>query len=187
MIFDAIFICLNSKDFGVVHCEGKLTWYNSRHNQRNRLPEYRMYYKGNIVSSKMQENDFFIIGKTKSGEFFIIISPSGTEDESYLRNIFGFGKVVEKKISDKIGGNNLLKKISNEQKVKTTNQLIDNIYFRNLKCLQEVNISFAPKNVTAIFGPNGSGKSTILHALASLFQPEDNGENYRFQIFPSQP
>ncbi|HHK8359586.1 TPA: ATP/GTP-binding protein, partial [Serratia marcescens] len=189
LIFDAIFICLNSKDFGVVHCEGKLTWYNSRHNQRNRLPEYRMYYKGNIVSSKMQENDFFIIGKTKSGEFFIIISPSGTEDESYLRNIFGFGKVVEKKISDKIGGgNNLLKKISNEQKVKTTNQLIDNIYFRNLKCLQEVNISFAPKNVTAIFGPNGSGKSTILHALASLFQPEDNGENYRFSdFFPRNP
>ena len=34
--------------------------------------------------------------------------------------------------------------------MKTTNQLIDNIYFRNLKCLQEVNISFAPKNVTAI-------------------------------------
>lgn len=77
----------------------------------------------------------------------------------------------------------MLKKISNEQKVKTTNQLIDNIYFRNLKCLQEVNISFAPKNVTAIFGPNGSGKSTILHALASLFQPEDNGENYRFSDF----
>jgi len=53
------------------------------------------------------------------------------------------------------------------------------------------------KNVTAILGPNGHGKSTILHALASCFQPlrkkdengktiEQVGEDYRFnQFFPS--
>lgn len=43
------------------------------------------------------------------------------------------------------------------------------------------------KNVTAILGPNGHGKSTILHALASCFQPVTKvGEDYRFnQFFPS--
>ncbi|WP_226019898.1 AAA family ATPase [Serratia symbiotica] len=42
--------------------------------------------------------------------------------------------------------------------------------------------------MTAILGPNGSGKSTILHALASVYQPKDVGENRKFNdFFPRSP
>lgn len=37
--------------------------------------------------------------------------------------------------------------------------------------LQDVNLTFAPGEVTAIIGPNGSGKSTFLKTLSGLIRP----------------
>lgn len=75
-----------------------------------------------------------------------------------------------------------------EQQPKTTQQVINSIYFGQLKCLHDFIIDFEPHPVTAILGPNGSGKSTILHALASVYQPKDFGENRKFNdFFPRSP
>lgn len=75
-----------------------------------------------------------------------------------------------------------------EQQPKTTQQVINSIYFGQLKCLHNFSIDFEPHAVTAILGPNGSGKSTILHALASVYQPKDAGENRKFNdFFPRSP
>lgn len=75
-----------------------------------------------------------------------------------------------------------------EQQPKTTQQVINSIYFGQLKCLHDFIIDFEPHPVTAILGPNGSGKSTILHALASVYQPKDVGENRKFNdFFPRSP
>lgn len=59
------------------------------------------------------------------------------------------------------------------------------MYVENLKNLKNLEIDFQGKNVTAILGPNGNGKSTILHILASIFSPLENGkgENYKFSDF----
>ena len=64
-------------------------------------------------------------------------------------------------------------------------QKINSLYIKELKCLKDVDISFEDKAVTAILGPNGHGKSTILHALSCCYQPIDENvtSNYRFSNF----
>lgn len=166
-------------------CKDVLTWYNVRYNQKNRRPEYRMYYKTNVVSSVMKEGDFFLIIKNNDGDFFVIVTPPNSLVELRLKELFGIASVKKGFSRPAL---NKIQKNKSDTKVKTTNQSIDSIYFKNLKCLQDVTVSFSSKRVTAIFGPNGSGKSTILHAMASLYQPEDKGENYRFiDFFPRSP
>lgn len=59
---------------------------------------------------------------------------------------------------------------------------IEKIYFENLKGLHDIEICFE-KPLTAIMGVNGAGKSTVIHALACVYQAEDQGETYRFPMF----
>ncbi|EJL92507.1 AAA family ATPase [Pantoea sp. GM01] len=72
-----------------------------------------------------------------------------------------------------------------------TNQRINSIKIGRLKCVNELNeIFFHPHSLTAILGPNGSGKSTILHALASIYMPEEGfpGEDNKLgDFFPRSP
>lgn len=64
-------------------------------------------------------------------------------------------------------------------------QKINSLYIKELKCLKDVDISFEDKAVTAILGPNGHGKTTVLHALACCYKPIDETKtsNYRFSDF----
>lgn len=59
---------------------------------------------------------------------------------------------------------------------------IVNIHVDNLKGIKNLDISI-DKNLVAIMGVNGCGKSTILHALACMYSPYDNGSDYRFSYF----
>lgn len=59
---------------------------------------------------------------------------------------------------------------------------VEKIYFKELKALSDVMISISP-TLTAIMGVNGVGKTTVIHALACMFQPNDEGENYKFPYF----
>lgn len=72
-----------------------------------------------------------------------------------------------------------------------TNQKLNSIKIQKLKCINELNeIFFQPHPLTAILGPNGSGKSTILHALASIYMPEEGfpGEDNKLgDFFPRSP
>lgn len=72
-----------------------------------------------------------------------------------------------------------------------TNQKLNSIKIGKLKCVNELNeIFFHPHSLTAILGPNGSGKSTILHALASIYIPEEGfpGEDNKLgDFFPRSP
>lgn len=53
-----------------------------------------------------------------------------------------------------------------------------------LKSINELmRLYFTPNRVTAILGANCAGKSTILHALASAYQPKKSGENHKFSEF----
>ena len=59
---------------------------------------------------------------------------------------------------------------------------LNKLHITELKGLKNLDIEFT-KNLTAIMGVNGVGKSTILHALACVFSPVDNGEDYKFNFF----
>lgn len=63
-------------------------------------------------------------------------------------------------------------------------QRIHALNFNKLKNLKDVEISFEPFPLTAIFGVNGSGKSSILYALLCLYRPEKKADqNFKFSQF----
>ena len=66
---------------------------------------------------------------------------------------------------------------------KISQQVIHSIKIKELKNLIDLEMSFEGSPVTAILGPNGNGKSTVLHALACAFEPNTDGENYKFSSF----
>lgn len=61
---------------------------------------------------------------------------------------------------------------------------IESIKFTKLKGLHNVEIDFE-KPLTAIMGVNGAGKTTVIHALACVYRPDDNGkgEDHHFPEF----
>lgn len=59
---------------------------------------------------------------------------------------------------------------------------IKTLQIDHLKGLDNLEISF-DKRLTAIMGVNGAGKSTVLHALACMFSPAEQGEDRKFNYF----
>lgn len=61
---------------------------------------------------------------------------------------------------------------------------IEYIYFKKLKGLHNVQIDFE-NPLTAIMGVNGAGKTTVIHALACVYRPDENGkgEDHHFPEF----
>ena len=70
-------------------------------------------------------------------------------------------------------------------KISIMSQKITSLHIDKLKGLENLDISFEDKNVTAIFGANGCGKSTILHALACIYKGISRGAetNYFTRFF----
>lgn len=68
-----------------------------------------------------------------------------------------------------------------------TYDFLDEVHITKLKNISNLKISFdRTKSITAIFGPNGCGKSTVLHALACVYQRNNNsnkGDEYKFSDF----
>ena len=66
---------------------------------------------------------------------------------------------------------------------------IESVYFEKLKGLHDLKIKFE-NPLTAIMGVNGAGKTTVIHALACIYQPDeelqgqtDKGEDHHFPEF----
>lgn len=74
-------------------CQDEVTWYDTRRNQPNRSPEYRLYYKSNPVTELIQPTDFFLIAKNRDGSLLILFTPSGSSVEFQLRHLFGLSGV----------------------------------------------------------------------------------------------
>ncbi len=79
-----------------------------------------------------------------------------------------------------------------KNKKTITGQVLNSIKINKLKMYKWIKRDYflKPHALTAILGPNGSGKSTILHAIASIYMPEEGfpGEDHRLMhFFSTQP
>ena len=81
--------------------------------------------------------------------------------------------------------------MTKSSKENITCQKLHSIEIEQLKGVSKLDcLSFEPHYITAILGPNSCGKSTILHALASVYMPNDAdvGDNYKLiDFFPINP
>jgi hypothetical protein len=69
---------------------GDLTHYDSRKNNKDRSPEWRLYYTSNAVTELMSEGDSLFLAKPRIDNtlLFIIAKPNSTE-EAQLKWLFG--------------------------------------------------------------------------------------------------
>ena len=65
-----------------------VTYYDTRLNQPGRSPEYRLYYRDNVVTEQMREGDFCLVARRSTGELLIGIAPAGSDHERRLRFLF---------------------------------------------------------------------------------------------------
>lgn len=65
-----------------------VSWYDSRHADSSRGPEYRLYYRHNPVTEKISEGDLMVVGYTEKHDLQIIFAAKGTASEAELINLF---------------------------------------------------------------------------------------------------
>lgn len=87
--FSATYIFLGDNEDESESVEDYVTWYDSRINNPNRAPEYRLYYQNNSITDRMSESDFMIIGKRSDGSVMIIITNPDTTVEQQIRWLLG--------------------------------------------------------------------------------------------------
>jgi predicted nucleotidyltransferase/ABC-type lipoprotein export system ATPase subunit len=107
------------------------------------------------------------------------VARSQSQAETLIQNCLGTALIGNFPLHYVI---NALRKFNN---MTTSQQRLHSLHITKLKSIKGLDISFEPKNVTAILGPNGCGKSTILHALACCFHPPNDKEEeyYKFSNF----
>lgn len=94
-----------------VVCDSHVTWYNTRRDDPNRSPEYRLYYCESSVTELISAGDFLLIAKLKSelpsqlvevndngpclrpGSLLMVFAQPGSSAESQLRVMFGLSDV----------------------------------------------------------------------------------------------
>lgn len=76
--------------------DSDVTWYDTRWGQAGRSSEYRLFYRSNPVTVRMQEGDFFLIAKHRSGRLFMFIAPPQSTAEMQLRALFGLESISER-------------------------------------------------------------------------------------------
>lgn len=96
--FEAKFIYLGQDENDCFSASGVLTFYDSRFRQSHRGPEYRLYYRDNIVTEMMLESDFLLIIKLTDNTLLFLVTPKGTSTEQRLRSLFGIQKEIQMRL-----------------------------------------------------------------------------------------
>lgn len=80
----------DSIEGGIVSQEGTLSWYNSRENDPNRSPEFRLYYPAEItfVQENAEPGDLIVVGRKPDGRLDVLIAEAGSTWERQLLWLF---------------------------------------------------------------------------------------------------
>lgn len=70
--------------------EGDISWYDARHRDPKRGPEWRLYYPGNDVTRRMVEGDLFLVARKPDDSLLIVVAQAGSSVERQLQWLFGF-------------------------------------------------------------------------------------------------
>ena len=87
--FDANYLWLGNEQEGFSHSDFA-THYDTRLNQPNRSPEWRLYYSSNPVTELMQEGDTLFLAKRPNEQLMFIVVPPHSTIENQLLWLFGF-------------------------------------------------------------------------------------------------
>lgn len=90
---DCELIYLDEYDEGVISEKIELTYYDTRFNQENRSPEYRLYYPNINVIDQARPGDSLILGVSNENSLMLIITPQGSTSERQALWLFGFSEV----------------------------------------------------------------------------------------------
>lgn len=93
-LFPTTYIRLEDDDDPVVE-KAEATWYDARHKNPNRGPEYRLYYKTNTATASFAETDFLLVALSKDFELLVVSARQKSESEARLRTIFGIEQELE--------------------------------------------------------------------------------------------
>jgi len=85
---EGTFLYFDDESESPLKASGTLTWYDTRLNQDNRRPEFRLYYRVNAVTTKMTAGDFCLVAARPDGTVMLIISPKGSTSEKQIRWLF---------------------------------------------------------------------------------------------------
>ncbi|WP_431099174.1 type II restriction endonuclease [Polaromonas aquatica] len=101
--FNTTFLFFNPDVDEPESCTDTVTYYDTRLNQPNRRPEYRLYYRDNAVTEQLKKGDFCLIAVQNNGDLLIAVARPDSDHERRLRYLFDVENaqaqwVVEKEI-----------------------------------------------------------------------------------------
>lgn len=86
--FEGTFLYFDDESDTPLKATGGLTWYDTRLRQAHRRPEYRLYYRENVVTNRMSEGDFCVLAVRPDNTLMLVVSPRGSTSEQQIRWLF---------------------------------------------------------------------------------------------------
>ncbi|MGD8450009.1 MAG: ABC transporter ATP-binding protein [Desulfobacterales bacterium] len=62
-----------------------------------------------------------------------------------------------------------------------------NVYYKDIRVLQQVNLTVCAGQIVSIVGPNGSGKTTVMKAIAGILRPIQGVISYQHEPIQTLP
>lgn len=100
VIFESTFLYFNPDTDEPESCTDSVTWYDTRVEKPHRSAEYRLYYRRNAVTERLQEGDFCLIGMQTTGKLLIAVARANSSDEYRLRHLFGMEQHLDRWLVD---------------------------------------------------------------------------------------
>jgi len=100
IIDNILFIYFGEDENETISEDVPITWYDTRKNDPDRSPEWRLYYRTNSVVNKAEAGDMLFMCKRTDGRVIAIITQAQSTIENQLCWIFGL-KDVEDKFAEK--------------------------------------------------------------------------------------
>ena len=86
--FDTVYVWLGEEQDGF-KVVSTATHYDSRINQPNKYPEWRLYYTKNDVTETMRRGNTLFLAKDRNEVLYFIVTPEGSTSEQQLSWLFG--------------------------------------------------------------------------------------------------